>query len=46
MEPAFALACDNGNDAFVILIGTKMFTLTLGAVKEYLNTMKIDDILN
>jgi len=42
--PAFALACDNGNDAFVTLIGTKMFTLTLGAVKEYLNMMKIDDI--
>ncbi len=41
--PAFALACNNGNDAFVTLIGTKMFTLTLGSVKEYLNTMEIDD---
>ncbi|MBC8441272.1 MAG: hypothetical protein H8D87_16485 [Deltaproteobacteria bacterium] len=42
--PAFARACDTENDSHVILIGTKMFTLTLGAVKEYLNTMGIDNI--
>ena len=30
--------------AIAILIGTKMFTLTLGAVKEYLNAVIIDDI--
>ncbi len=42
--PAFARACDTENNSHVILIGTKIFTLTLGAVKEYLNTMEIDDI--
>ncbi|MCD4718783.1 MAG: hypothetical protein K8S13_02850 [Desulfobacula sp.] len=44
MGPAFANACKCEDDAIAILTGTKMFTLTLGAVKEYLNTVKIDDI--
>ncbi|NOX33775.1 MAG: hypothetical protein GXP56_08545 [Deltaproteobacteria bacterium] len=44
MGPAFADACNCQNNAIAILTGTKMFTLTLGAVKEYLNTVKIDDI--
>lgn len=44
MGPAFASACKCEDDAIAILTGTKMFTLTLGAVKEYLNTVKIDDI--
>ena len=44
MGPAFASACKCENNAVAILTGTKMFTLTLGAVKEYLNTVKIDDI--
>ena len=42
--PIFAGTCKCENDAVAILIGTKMFTLTLGAVKEYLNAVKIDDI--
>ncbi len=42
--PVFASACFSENNPAAILIGTKMFTLTLGAVKDYLNTMKIDDI--
>jgi len=42
--PAFACACGNENNAIVILTGSKMFTQTLGAVKEYLNIIKIDDI--
>lgn len=42
--PAFAAACHCENDAAAVLTGTKMFTLTLGAVKEYLNAVKIDDI--
>ncbi|MBU1344930.1 MAG: hypothetical protein KKE44_23885 [Proteobacteria bacterium] len=42
--PAFAGSCHCENDAIAILTGTKMFTLTLGAVKEYLNSVKIDDI--
>ncbi len=42
--PAFAQSCDNENNAIVILSGTKMFTQTLGAVKEYLNIIKTDDI--
>lgn len=44
MGPAFAKACNCKDDAIAVLTGTKMFTLTLGAVKEYLNIVKIDDI--
>jgi hypothetical protein len=44
MGPTFARACNIEDDSFAILIGTKMFTLTLGSVKEYLNMVKIDDI--
>lgn len=44
MGPTFAMACKSDNDAVAVLTGTKMFTLTLGAVKEYLNAVKIDDI--
>ncbi len=43
MGPAFAVTCNHPNDAYVLLTGTKMFTLTLGAVKEYLNSVRIDD---
>lgn len=42
--PAFAAQCKCQGDAVAILTGTKMFTLTLGAVKEYLNSVRIDDI--
>lgn len=42
--PAFSSACNSENDAVAVLTGTKMFTLTLGAVKEYLNAVKIEDI--
>jgi len=42
--PAFASTCFCENNPVAILTGTKMFTLTLGAVKDYLNTVKIDDI--
>jgi hypothetical protein len=44
MGPAFANICSSPDNAIAILTGTKMFTLTLGAVKEYLNTVQIDDI--
>jgi hypothetical protein len=44
MGSAFARACSMENNSFAILIGTKMFTLTLGSIKEYLNIVKIDDI--
>ncbi|MCP4670689.1 MAG: hypothetical protein GY857_05230 [Desulfobacula sp.] len=44
MGPAFADICNQNNDAIAILTGTKMFTLTLGAVKEYLDTVKIEKI--
>ncbi|MCP4024174.1 MAG: hypothetical protein GY729_20200 [Desulfobacteraceae bacterium] len=43
MGPAFAEACKAPNDPIAILIGTKMFTLTLGSVKEYLNAVEIDE---
>jgi hypothetical protein len=42
--PAFAEQCNSPGDAVAILTGTKMFTLTLGAVKEYLNAVRIDDV--
>ncbi len=41
MGPEFARACDCEDDAIAILTGTKMFTLTLGAVKEYLDSVEI-----
>ncbi len=42
--PVFASVCQSENNPAAILTGTKMFTLTLGAVKEYLNAVEIDDI--
>ncbi|MBA3011996.1 MAG: hypothetical protein KKF12_02765 [Proteobacteria bacterium] len=44
MGPAFAAACGTKDNAIAVLIGTKMFTLTLGAVKEYINGVQIDEI--
>ncbi|MDD9304544.1 MAG: hypothetical protein HUK40_20245 [Desulfobacter sp.] len=44
MGPAFAQACKCPNDPMAILTGTKMFTLTLGAVKEYLAAVNIKEI--
>lgn len=44
MGPAFAVACNAPGDAVAVLTGTKMFTLTLGAVKEYLNAVTIQDM--
>ena len=41
MGPAFADACGCHDNAAVILTGTKMLTLTLGAVKEYINAVEI-----
>ncbi len=43
MGPVFARICKTPDNAMAILIGTKMFTLTLGAVKEYINAMVMDD---
>lgn len=39
MGPAFARICGFPDDAAAILVGTKMFVLTLGAVKEYLDSI-------
>jgi len=44
MGPVFAGICGSPDNAMAILTGTKMFTLTLGAVKEYINAIHIDDI--
>jgi len=44
MGPVFANVCGSPDNAVAILTGTKMFTLTLGAVKEYLAAVQIDDI--
>ncbi|MFO7751437.1 MAG: hypothetical protein R6V54_15240 [Desulfobacteraceae bacterium] len=41
MGPAFAEACNSPGNAIAVLTGTKMFTLTLGGVKEYLNAVEI-----
>lgn len=35
--PAFAGACGDKDDAMAMLAGSKMFSLTIGAVKEYLD---------
>ncbi|SLM30044.1 conserved hypothetical protein [Desulfamplus magnetovallimortis] len=39
--PSFAEACHCPDNAIAILVGTKMMTLTLGAVKEYLDAVEI-----
>ncbi len=44
MGPVFAQVCNSPDDPMAILTGTKMFTLTLGAVKEYLTAVNLDDI--
>lgn len=44
MGPVFAHLSGSPGDAIATLTGTKMFTLTLGAVKEYINLINIDDI--
>jgi len=44
MGPAFASACGCPDDPMAILTGTKMFTLTLGSVKEYLTAVHIEDV--
>jgi hypothetical protein len=44
MGPAFARVCSCPDNAVAILTGTKMFTLTLGAVKEYLGAVIIEDV--
>ncbi len=46
MGPAFAETCGCPNDPMVILTGTKMFTLTLGAVKEYLTAVHIEPTIH
>ncbi|MCG8565255.1 MAG: hypothetical protein MI747_09260 [Desulfobacterales bacterium] len=44
MGPVFANACGNPDNAVAVLTGTKMFTLTLGAVREYLSTITLEDV--
>jgi len=44
MGPVFAMICGTPDNPVTILTGTKMFTLTLGAVKEYIHSVHIDDI--
>ncbi|MCP3899481.1 MAG: hypothetical protein GY707_07200 [Desulfobacteraceae bacterium] len=39
----FAEICKSENDAIAILTGTKMFTITIGAIKEYLNAVEIKE---
>ena len=41
MGPAFADACQCHENAAVILTGTKLFTMTLGGIKEYLNAVNV-----
>ena len=43
MGPAFAFACKSDNNAAAILTGTKMFTMSLGGVREYLDAVKIKE---
>ena len=39
--PEFARTCGNVDDAFTILTGAKMFSSTIGSVKEYLEAIKL-----
>lgn len=39
--PEFARTCGNVDDAFTVLTGAKMFTATIGSVKEYLEATKL-----
>lgn len=41
MGPAFAEACLCPDNAAVILTGTKMFTLTLGGIKAYIEAVEL-----
>ncbi len=42
--PMFAGSCKAPDNAAAILTGTKMFALTLGSVREYLNSVNIQDV--
>ena len=39
--PEFAKVCGNGDDIFAIMIGSRMFILTISSVKEYLEAMEL-----
>jgi hypothetical protein len=39
--PEFARTCGNGDDASTVLTGAKMFSATIGSVKEYLEATKL-----
>jgi hypothetical protein len=39
--PEFARTCGNVDDAFTVLTGAKMFSATIGSVKEYLEAMRL-----
>jgi hypothetical protein len=39
--PEFAKTCGNEDDAFTMLTGAKMFSATIGSVKEYLEETKL-----
>jgi hypothetical protein len=39
--PEFARTCGNVDDAFTVLTGAKMFSATIGSVKEYLEATKL-----
>ncbi len=43
MGPAFAAACNSDLNAAAILTGTKMFTISLGGVREYLDSVEIKE---
>ncbi|MFH2219976.1 MAG: hypothetical protein ABII68_10010 [Pseudomonadota bacterium] len=39
--PEFARVCGNAEDVFTVMTGSRMFTLTIGGVKEYLEVIKL-----
>ncbi|MFC1515336.1 hypothetical protein ACFL7E_01110 [Thermodesulfobacteriota bacterium] len=39
--PEFARACGNVDDVFTVMTGSRMFTFTIGGVKEYLEAIKL-----
>ncbi|MBW1863356.1 MAG: hypothetical protein JRJ02_13440 [Deltaproteobacteria bacterium] len=39
--PEFAVTCGNADDIFTVMTGSKMFIVTIGRVKAYLEAIKL-----
>ena len=41
--PEFARLCGNSDDVFTIMTGSRLFILTVVRVKDYLDSLRIDE---